>query len=162
MSARFASSSGRLFVALGLLALCCSCWFDSKSTPKPLAPKAMLNVYQVSPAKTAMTTTAKLLDTGATVYLIEPPVIAAADVATVSRVTDSLGQPAFGVQLNPAGAAKMSKATAAAIGQRFAFVVNGVVLYAPKVNSPITSEMVIEGNMTVQQRDDIFTALTGE
>jgi len=110
-----------------------------RQTPRTLAKKVSFDAYIVSPAKTP---TSKVVDDPATkgsMYLINPPFISAADVATVQRSKDDGQNQSLMVKLTPAGAAKMASVTAKAPGFRIAFLINGTVVSAPTVTGPISS-----------------------
>lgn len=153
----------RMIGVVMTLALCASCgWFDQAAKPRPLAPGAALDVYQVVADKQPGARAAEVIDSGETVYLLGLPVITAADVATVAKTSDADGTPTLAVTLTPGGSAKFGKATAALIGQRLAMAVNGRVWTAPKVNSRITTQFSLQGMRSQTEFDDVFAALTGE
>src|SRR4051812_42542382 len=73
-----------------------------RHTPRTLAKKVSFDAYIVSPAKTP---TSKVVDDPATkgsMYLINPPFISAADVATVQRSKDDGQNQSLMVKLTPA------------------------------------------------------------
>ncbi len=133
-----------------------------KERPRALAKSAVLEVYLVSPSSAANTRAAVDPQTGTQVYLVVPPVIASADVATIQRSEDSPARLSMTVNLTPPGAQKLSVATTPAVGQPLAIVVNGKVMKVGKVRSTLSKSFVISGGSIQKDREEIFEALTEE
>jgi preprotein translocase subunit SecD len=98
--------------------------------------------------------------TGEKVYLHETSVITNEDIRD-ARVVPA-GDDAFNVAISFTlqGAAKMAAATQAHVGRPLAIVVNGAVLTAPTVRSPIRQDTLITGDLTRQQAEEIVAGLT--
>ncbi|WP_339730763.1 hypothetical protein [uncultured Gimesia sp.] len=132
-----------------------------KNVPRPLAKKATLELYIVSPIKTPTTKQATIPDTNATIYLTTPAIITAADVATVQRSEDTPDiPPALIVNLTPAGETKLALATANPAGMQIAMLINGTVVSVPKVITPLSSTFHITISATSEKYEQLFDSLT--
>ncbi|MCQ2570595.1 MAG: protein translocase subunit SecD, partial [Limosilactobacillus sp.] len=75
-------------------------------------------------------------------------------------VYDEQGRPAVSFSFKAAGAKKFAKATRENVGRRLAIVLDGNVISAPTINSPITGgQGIITGNFTVQATNDLALLL---
>lgn len=73
---------------------------------------------------------------------------------------DEQGRPAVSFSFKSAGAKKFGNATRDNVGRRLAIVLDGKVISAPKINSPITGgKGIITGNFTVQTANDLALLL---
>ncbi len=143
----------KLLLLFSLTAALSGC--SSESTPVKLPPGATLEVYTIAAAKAPNTIPAIDPITGGPLFLQTPPIVTTSDVATVARCEIEIRmangtrsertQPALDVELTPAGSAKMATATAALIGKPIAVVINGQVVGAPKVVSPIQASFQVSG-----------------
>lgn len=77
------------------------------------------------------------------------PILTAADVLSAKLTPETEGQVGVAVRLTPAGAAKFRDASAANVGKRFAVIVDGTVIAAPKLRDPITGN-----GLVISSRDD--------
>ena len=78
--------------------------------------------------------------------------------ASVSR--DRVGMPQIMIRLNPQATAAFAKATRENVGRRLAIVVDGQLMAAPRINSPIEGgSAVIEGNYSLTEASDLARAL---
>lgn len=143
------------------LPLCISCG-RSANLPQTLTPAATLEVFAASSTSMPNSRQASDPNTGTPIYLAQPPIVAAADVATVSREDQTPNEPSLGVQLTPAGGAKMTAATTPATGQQVAILANGKVVGVMKVRTPIGASFVVSGGNIRKDREAIFSALTGQ
>ncbi len=143
-------------VATALLAGC-----NAASRPVPLAQGATLELFVVAPAAGANTTPAADPATGATLHLETPPIFVTADVATVEGPSGAGHD--FGLTVNPtpAGALKLQAGTAVPRGTRIAFVVNGKIVNAPTLQSPLSGSFHIATDPRDQQLVAAFKALAG-
>jgi preprotein translocase subunit SecD len=145
---------GPAFVALVCLAGC-----DAIYNPRrPLAKTATLDLYVVSASPTPRSKKAVDPATNTPIFLTTPAIITAADVATIQRSEDSPELLSITINLTPTGATKMAAATATPAGMRVAFVVNGTLISAPKLMSPLSNSFRVTG--ITKDRDQIFAALT--
>ena len=81
-------------------------------------------------------------------------------VASASRTVDQLGRPAIGFRMNASGAAKMGDLTGANTGAKMAVLLDDEVYTAPRLNSRITSNGIIEGEFTPEEIDYVVRVLT--
>ena len=135
----------RMFVILAastLLLLGCNTK-SHKTSPRPLAKKAVFALYVVSATSGANTKTDTDPETGAAIYLTTPAVITSTDVASVHLSKDSPvdSSLSLNVRLTPTGATKLSAATATPNGMRLAVVVNDKVVAAPKLHSKLSNSI---------------------
>ena len=73
---------------------------------------------------------------------------------------DEQGRPAVSFSFKSAGAKKFGNATRENVGRRLAIVLDGQVISAPTINSPITGGRgIITGNFTVQSANDLALLL---
>ncbi|MBQ3696053.1 MAG: protein translocase subunit SecD [Alphaproteobacteria bacterium] len=73
---------------------------------------------------------------------------------------DENGRPAVSFSFKSAGAKKFGNATRDNVGRRLAIVLDGKVISAPTINSPITGgKGIITGNFTVQSANDLALLL---
>lgn len=93
---------------------------------------------------------AKVADSNRVVYLHNEVVVTNGDIASVRVIRQGNGstQHAISVEFNKAGAAKMRAATASNIGKPLAILLDGQVVMAPVVRSPIEANAVITGKYT--------------
>lgn len=82
---------------------------------------------------------------------LEPPLLTNRDLDRVQASQGESGRPALTLRLNREGAAKFSRLTAANVGRRVAIVVDGRILIAPTIRSPITGGMVSIQGFSSQQ-----------
>ena len=134
------------------LVLAAGCTF--RSSPQPLAKGMNVDLHAVSATKVPGTLQVTVPGSGESLFLITPAIISAADIATVQRTMDSGNMPSLAVHLTPAGATKMM---AVPVGTPIAILVNGSVISAPKVNSPLSADFVITGP---QDFERFFQTLT--
>ena len=81
------------------------------------------------------------------------------DLKTSRVQKGRVGEPVIGFTLTPEGAPKFGNLTAANIGRPLAIVLDNKVVSAPRINSQITNEGVIEGSFTQQQASDLALIL---
>jgi preprotein translocase subunit SecD len=100
-------------------------------------------------------------DAGKLQYLVvkKTPVMTGKDIKTARRIADRNGNPAVSFFLTSDGARNFSDATGKHIGEELAIVLDNVIRSAPRINSRIESEGIIEGAFTVQQAEDLALLL---
>jgi preprotein translocase subunit SecD len=86
--------------------------------------------------------------------------------AMLKRATGTIdtqtGQPVVAFSFKADGAKKFGEASTANVGKRFAIVLDGNVISAPRINGPILGgDGQITGSFTVQSADELGTLLTG-
>ena len=93
------------------------------------------------------------------IYLHPDAIVTTADVAD-ARVTDAgAGRFSVNVRFTKEGSARMVAATSQHIGRPVAILLDGVVLAAPVVRSPIADSAVLTGNFTRAQAEAIVNRL---
>lgn len=93
------------------------------------------------------------------IYLAPDAIVTTADVAD-ARVTDAGGgRFSVIVRFTEQGSSRMAAATGKHIGRRVAIVLDGVVLAAPVVKSPIADSAVLTGDFTRAQAEAIVNRL---
>jgi hypothetical protein len=100
-----------------LLLLGSSC---RQHAPKPLAKRATLEVYQVSRTTTPNSKAAIDSESGSQIFLLLPPLITTADVATVQLGDDAHDEQALTINFKPKGAQNLLAATTPAKLQELA------------------------------------------
>jgi protein-export membrane protein SecD len=98
---------------------------------------------------------------GASLVVFDDPIIVGADLQSASQGFDQNGSPNINFQLRTAGAQRFGKATTENVGKRFAIVVDGHIISAPVINSPIPSGSgQITGNFTVASAKNLAIVLS--
>ncbi|MFZ2493108.1 MAG: protein translocase subunit SecD [Thermoanaerobaculia bacterium] len=70
-----------------------------------------------------------------------------------------VGEPVIGFSLTPEGAPKFGQLTGTHVGRQLAIVLDNKIVSAPRINSRIDGEGVIEGTFTQQQASDLALVL---
>ena len=96
------------------------------------------------------------------IYLHAQPVIVNGDIAA-ARVVPGSGESTFGVAVTftAGGAAKVRRATQSHIGRPVAILVDGRVVTAPVIRSPISASAVISGDYTKAEAERIVDGILG-
>lgn len=146
---------------LACTVIVCVAGCDAKRySPTPLTTTGTIDVYAVSASQVPGARKATDPESKASIFLVTPAIISTADVATVQRTKGS--PESLTVNLTPAGASKLAAATSKLAGMQVAFVVNGTVVSAPKVMSPLSSGFRITSDVIAKNSEQIFAALTGK
>jgi hypothetical protein len=97
---------------------------------------------------------------GAVIYLHREVVVTNDDIARARVVAgDGPSSFAIAVEFTPEGAEKMRHATAAHVGRPVAILIDGNVVMAPVVRSPIGASAVITGNYSQAEAERIVNGL---
>jgi protein-export membrane protein SecD len=98
---------------------------------------------------------------GAPLVVFDDPIIVGSDLQSAAQSFDSQSNsPNISFTLRTAGAQRFGKATTENVGKRFAIVVDGHVISAPVINSPIPSGSgQITGNFTVASAKNLAIVL---
>jgi preprotein translocase subunit SecD len=100
--------------------------------------------------------------TGRRIYLHPETVVTNSDIARAQVVQgDSASAFSVSVTFNAGGAAKVSRATANHIGRPLAILLDGEVVMAPVLRSPITTTAIISGQFTRVEAERIVTGIIG-
>jgi preprotein translocase subunit SecD len=98
----------------------------------------------------------QVLDSARVIYLHPEVVVSNEDIAQSWVVQDGPEQFGVSVQFLPAGAERMKQATATHVGRPMAILIDGAVVMAPVVRSPITGDSaVITGKFTQAEAERI-------
>jgi hypothetical protein len=99
---------------------------------------------------------------GRRIYLHAETVVVNSDILRAELVPGS-SPSVFSVSLTltTAGAEQMRRATASHIGQPLAILIDGELVMAPVIRSPITSSALITGNFTRAQAERIVAGIIG-
>jgi hypothetical protein len=103
---------------------------------------------------------AKVSDSGRTVYLHSEVIVDNGDIATASIVQG--GDPshyAVDLKFSESGAEKMRKATGNHIGKPMAILLDGRVVMAPLVRSPIGDSAIVTGHFTKAKAERIVNGI---
>ncbi len=93
-------------------------------------------------------------------YLVNKEVILSGDLLTDANSTYYDGSPAVGFNFNAEGSRKFANITRNNINKIFAIILDGEVITAPRINTPITQGSgVITGNFTVNESKDLALLL---
>ena len=103
---------------------------------------------------------AKVSDSDRLVYLHDEVIVTNSDIAA-ARVVQGGGpsQYSVGVEFNASGAEKMRAATGNHIGKPVAILLDGQVVMAPVVRTPIGASAVVTGNLTRAEAERIANGI---
>jgi hypothetical protein len=103
---------------------------------------------------------AKVSDSDRTVYLHDEVIVTNSDIAAAQVVQGSRpSQYGVSVEFNASGAEKMRAATGNHIGKPVAILVDGQVVVAPVLRTPIGASAVVNGNYTRTQAEKIVRGI---
>jgi hypothetical protein len=101
----------------------------------------------------------QVADPGRIIYLHPEIVVNNDDIAQSWVLQDGPDRFGVSVQFLPAGAERIRQATAAHVGRPMAILIDGVVVMAPVVRSPIGDSAVISGNFTQAEAERIVDGI---
>lgn len=101
----------------------------------------------------------QVADSGRVIYLHPEIVVSNEDIAQSWVVQDGPDRFGVSVQFLQAGAERMRQATATHVGRPMAILIDGAVVMAPVVRSPISDSAVITGNFTQAEAERISDGL---
>lgn len=103
---------------------------------------------------------AKIAGTRDLIYLHDEVIVTNSDIAQAKVIPQANGSDfKIGVTLNPAGARKMHTFTENHIGKIAAILIDGEVVAAPVVTSPIAESAVIDGHLTKKEAEKIVAGM---
>jgi SecD-like export protein len=103
---------------------------------------------------------ARIAGSDRVVYLHQEIIVANGDIAQSSVVPgDTPSRFGVGVQFNASGAQKMRQATASHVGRPVAILIDGEVVTAPVLRSPISTSAVISGDYTKAEAERIANGI---
>jgi hypothetical protein len=103
---------------------------------------------------------AKVDGSGRSIYLHQEVVVSNGDIAEARIVPIGASHYNVSVTLNKTGADKIHAATSGHIGRLVAILLDGQVVMAPVIRSPIEGSAVITGNLTKAQAERIVNGIT--
>lgn len=105
---------------------------------------------------------AKILGTDRSIYLHDGVIVTNDDIASaqIIRVGGESRHYNVGIEFNASGAEKMRNATGKHIGKPVAILLDGQVVLAPVLRSPIGGSAVITGSLTKAQAEKIVSGIT--
>lgn len=93
-------------------------------------------------------------------YIVKTsPVITGRDIKKAIQTKDQFGNPSVTFSLESDGANKMKRYTAANIGKKLAVVLDNRVLVAPVIHSVLSYDLVVTGNFTIEEAEDLALML---
>ena len=132
---------------------------DLESVGLAQGPQAQLEIRLAEAMPAAGLTAATVDGTGQAIYLETSALVTSSDV-TQARVLDAGGgRFSVDVTLSDKASQRMSRATSAHVGKPVAILLDGRVLAAPVVRSPIGRSALLTGNFTRAQAEAIVNRL---
>jgi len=104
---------------------------------------------------------ATVRDSDERIYLHRQAVLTNGDIASAETTPDAIGSFNVVVTLTRDGAARLSQISRQNIGRRLAIVLDGRVVIAPTLRSPISTSAVISGGYTKAEADRIAAGIIG-
>jgi len=134
-----------VMVLLGVVALGYQLWVRGTT---PLFAAVLFEVRLAEDTPLPGLIVAQVPDAGRLIYLHPEIVVSNDDIAQSWVSQDEPDRFSIGVQLLPSGAERMRRATTAHMGRPVAILIDGTVVSAPVVRSPIGDSAVISGHYT--------------
>jgi hypothetical protein len=156
--ARLTLAAALAVAVTGLLALGYQVWVHG-TTPVLAAVRFEVRLAEDRPIPGLVV--AQVADSGRVIYLHPEIVVSNDDIAQTWVLQDGPAQFGVGVEFLTSGAERMRQATTTHLGRRMAILVDGVVVMAPVVQSPIGDSAVISGNYTRAEADRIADGIAG-
>jgi preprotein translocase subunit SecD len=150
--ARLTIGAALLVAVMGALALGYQLWMHG-TTPLLAAVRFEVRLAEDQPMPGLVV--AQLADSGRVIYLHPEMVVGNDDVAQSWVSPDGPRGFAVAVRLLPAGAERMRQATSNHVGRPVAILIDGVVVVAPVVRSPIGESATINGHYTREEAERI-------
>ena len=132
---------------------------DLESTGVAQGPQARLEIRLAEVVPAAGLTVATVDGTGQAIYLESSALVTTSDVTQARVLEAEGGRFSVDVTLSDEASQRMSRATAAHIGRPLAILLDGRVVAAPVVRSPIGRSALFTGNFTRAQADAIVNRL---
>lgn len=132
--------------------------------PLPLSRAVKLEVFEVATAGTTQGTSFTDPTTGTILIVDNVPIITEVDVSTIelTQPEQDQGNSLLAFTLTPTGGNRLLKATTAANGSKLVLVVDGEVLAAPSIHSPVSRQFELSGGRISSEGRDVFRELTQE
>lgn len=150
--ARLPLAATLAIATLGVVALGYQLWVHG-TTPVLAAVRFEVRLAEDRPIPGLVV--AQGADSGRVIYLHPEIVVNNDDIAQSWVFQDGPDRFGVSVQFLPAGAERMRQATATHVGRPMAILIDGAVVMAPVVRSPISDSAVISGNFTQAEAERI-------
>lgn len=150
--ARLTLVAALTIVVMGVVALGYQIWVHG-TTPVLAAVRFEVRLAEDQPIPGLIV--AQVADSGRVIYLHPEIVVSNDDIAQSWVLQDGPARFGVAVQFLPSGAERMRQATTTHLGRPVAILVDGGVVIAPVVRSPISDSAVISGNYTRAEADRI-------
>ena len=152
MGARLKLAAALAIVVMGITAVGYQIWMHG-TTPLLAAVRFEVRLAEDQPIPGLVV--ARLADSSRVIYLHPEIVVSNDDIAQSWVSEDAPNQFRIAVQLLPSGAERMRQATATHVGRPVAILIDGSVVMALVVRSPIGDSAVITGNFTRAEAERI-------
>lgn len=83
------------------------------------------------------------------------------NVETAFMTIDGIGRPAMVVELDDRGAGLLNRLSTPHVGEPLAVIIDDHVLHAPVISGPIDRLLILKGNFTYEQIEQLVRALAG-
>ncbi len=150
--ARLTLVTALILAAVGVVALGYQIWLYG-TTPVLAAVRFEVRLAEDRPISGLVV--GQVADSGRVIYLHPEIVVSNEDIAQSWVVQDGPDRFGVSVQFLPAGAERMRQATATHVGRPMAILIEGAVVMAPVVRSPIGDSAVITGTFTQTEAERI-------
>jgi len=137
---------------------------DLNLGPLPISKSVKFEVFTVATTATPNGMSFIEPDTDTVLPVTNLPIIIGSDVSTIQLTTKSQNQgySSLSIILHPTGGNKLLKATTAAKGTKLVVVVDGRVVAAPQVFTPVGAQFRLTGGRIHTEGNDVFRELTGK
>jgi hypothetical protein len=150
--ARLTLVAGLSLAAVGLVALGYQIWLHG-TTAVLAAVRFEVRLAEDRPIPGLIV--GQAADSSRVIYLHPEIVVSNEDIAQAWVVPDGADRFGVSVQFLPSGAERMKQATATHVGRPMAILIDGSVVMAPVVRSPISDSAVITGHFTQAEAERI-------
>jgi hypothetical protein len=154
--ARLPLAATLAIATLGVVALGYQLWMHG-TTPLLAAVRFEVRLAEDRPIPGLVV--AQVAEPGRVIYLHPEIVVNNDDIAQSWVLQDGPDRFGVSVQFLPAGAERIRQASAAHVGRPMAILIDGVVVMAPVVRSPIGDSAVISGNFTQAEAERIVDGI---
>jgi hypothetical protein len=145
-------------IVVGIVAVGSQMWSQGGAALQAAAIRFEVRLAEDHP--TAGLREARIAGSDRVVYLHQEVIVTNSDIAQSSVVPgDGPSRFGIGVQFNAAGAEKMRQATANHVGRPVAILIDGDVVTAPVLRSPIGTSAVISGAYTKPDAERIVNGI---
>jgi len=145
-------------IIISLVAIGWRTWSRGGATLEAAAVRFEVRLAEVAPA--AGLQEARVSKSETAVYLHREIVVTNSDIAKSNLLpADARSHFGIGVQFNAAGAQRMRRATANHVGRPMAILIDGDVIAAPVIRTPISASAAITGDYTKAEAERIANGI---